>query len=225
VTIPAKLAAAVVALSLIGACGNEKSGPGPVAAALGSMAKATVAKVKGGKPDGKAAAAPVTRADLEKFGMPILRVTSKALGQDGFLTISDAKADVVTWATSDGVTFSLRNGVLIQTRGLGADLMSAQVPSVAQLSTPGGTHQRIYFFLGPDDGATRRTYDCATTLVGRETIEVIGRSHPVTHMTEVCARGNTQITNEYWIEGASVRKSIQWTSVQMGSIEFTRVID
>ncbi|MGL4237455.1 YjbF family lipoprotein [Tabrizicola sp.] len=224
-TFPVRLCAALVALSLLAACGNDGSGPNPVVAAVGGMAKASVAKLNPKKSGTAAAPAPTTRADLEKFGMPILRVTSKPLGQDGFLTISDAKDDVVTWATSDGVTFSLRNGVLIQTRGLGADLMSADVPSVAQLKTAGGTHQRVYFFLGDDDRGTRRTYDCTTSVVGRETIEIVGRSHKVTHVSEVCARGNTQITNEYWIEGASIRKSRQWVSGQISYVEFQRVID
>jgi Group 4 capsule polysaccharide lipoprotein gfcB, YjbF len=215
---------AALALSLVGACGFEKSGPGPVAAALGSMAKSTVDKVRARKSGGKAAA-PVTRAELEKSGKPAMRVIAKSLGQDGFLTISDAKADVVTWSTSNGVTFSLRNGVLIQTRGLGADLMSAQVPSVAQLSSPGDTHQRIYFFLGSDDGATRRTYDCTTTNDGGKEIEIMGRSHQVTQISEVCTRSNTQITNIYWIEGASIRKSSQWISGPIGNVDFIRVID
>jgi hypothetical protein len=225
VSIWARLAAAALALSLVGGCGNDSSGPGPVASAIGSMTKAGVAKIKAGKSGGKSAAAPVTRAELEKAGKPVLRVVAKSLGRDGFLTISDAKADVVTWSAPDGVTFSLRNGVLIQTRGLRADLMSAQAPSVAQLSTPGAAYQRIYYFLGPDDGGTRRTYDCATTVIGRKTIKVMGRSHEVTHISEVCTRSTTQITNEYWIEGASIRKSRQWTSGQIGHIDFVRVID
>jgi hypothetical protein len=224
-SIATRLATALLALSLAGACGNDKSGPNPVAAALGSMAKASVAKVKAKKSGDTPAADRVTRADLEKYGTPILRFVAKPLDQDGFLTISDQKGDVVTWSTSNGVTFSLRNGVLIQTRGLGPDLMSAQVPTVAQLSTPGGTYQRIYFFLGADDRPTRRTLDCTTTVVGRKTITVFGRSHEVTQISEVCTRSTSQITNDYWIEGGSIRKSRQWTSGSIGHIDFVRVID
>jgi Group 4 capsule polysaccharide lipoprotein gfcB, YjbF len=219
------LVAAAVALAVLGACGNDRPGPNPVVAAFGSMAKASVAKIKARKSGGAPAAAPITRADLEKYGKPILRVTSKSLGQDGFLTISDAKAEVVTWATTDRVTFSLRNGVLIQTRGLGADLMSAEAPTIGQLSAPGTTYQRIYFFLGSDDGGTRRTYDCATSVAGRETIEIVGRSHQTTHISEVCSRPGTQIANDYWIEGTAIRKSRQWTSGRIGYVEFERVVD
>lgn len=223
---PARLVAAALVLSMLGACGNDTTGPGPVASAIGTMAQASIAKVKTRRSGGgAAAAAPITRADLEKYDKPILRVMSKSLGQDGFLTISDAKGDVVTWATTNGATFSFRSGVIIQTRGLGSDLMSAKAPSVGQLTTPGASYERIYFFLGPDDIGTRRTYDCVTTVVGPETIEIVGRSHAVTHISEVCSRTGTQLTNDFWIEGSLIRKSRQWTSGRIGYIEFERVVD
>jgi hypothetical protein len=219
-----RFCAAVVALAVLGACGNDRAGPNPVLAAVGTMAKSSVAKLNPRKSGTTKAAAPITRADLEKFGKPILRVKSEPLGQDGFLTISDAKGDVVTWATTDGVTFSLRNGVLIQTRGLGADLMSSDAPTVSQLLA-GASYQRLYFFLGDDDRGTKRTYDCTTSVAGRESIEILGRKHTVTRVTEACTRGKSSLTNDFWIEGKAIRKSKQWTSGSIGYIDFERVID
>lgn len=222
---PVRLTAALLVLAMIGACGNEKSEPTPIGAAVGTLAKATVAKAKARKQGQKAAPAPVTRADLEKYGVPILRAVIPNLGADALLTPTDQKGDVVTWSTSDNRTVSLRNGVLIQTRGLGPDLMSADVPSLAQLSGNGNTYQRVYFFLGEEDRGSRRTYDCTTTVNGREVIEIFGRAHTVTHVTESCLRGGGGIKNEYWIEGATLRKSKQFVSGPAGFIEFERVID
>jgi hypothetical protein len=225
VTVLTRLGVGVLVLALLASCGNDKSASNPVAATLGQMAKASLAKAKAAKSGASpAAAAPVGRAELAAYGKPILRVQSKPLGQDGFLTISDSKGDVVTWTTSDRATFALRDGVLIQTRGLGADLMSADVPSVAQLKG-GASYQRVYFFLGPDDQGTRRTYDCTTATVGRETIEVVEKSHSVTHVTETCTRTNGKLTNDFWIEGNAIRKSRQWASGMVGYLEFERVID
>ena len=201
-------------------------------AAIGDMAKGGMAKMRAGKAQGAAPAAQAAtpealRAELAKAGKPILLVSSKTLGQTGFLTVNDAKGAVLTWATPDGATFSQREGVLIQTRGLGADLMSAQAPSVGQLLQAGTPYQRVYYFLGPDDQGTRRTYDCATSIVGKETIDVLGRSHATTHVTETCARGGgvNKLTNEFWIEGATIRQSRQWVSAGIGYIDFARVID
>lgn len=200
-------------------------------AAVGAMAKTSVAKLRGQKSGTAKAAQPASpedmRAELAKAGKPVLLVSSKTLGQTGFLTVSDAKGDVLTWATPDGATFSQRDGVLIQTRGIGFDLMSAQAPSVRQLLQAGTPYQRVYYFLGADDQGTRRTYDCVTSIVGRESIEVLGRSHSATHVTETCTRGSSggKLTNEFWIEGAMIRQSRQWVSSGIGFIDFARVID
>ena len=131
---------------------------------------------------------------------------------------------MLTWA-ADGATFSQRNGVLIQTRGLGADLMSAQAPSPSQLQQAGNSYQRMYYFLGEDDQGTRRTYDCTTAIVGGESVEVLGRSYATTHVTETCTRPNGKLTNDYWFQGSSIRKSRQWVSAGVGYVEFERVID
>lgn len=222
--ISARLAAIAAALALLAACGNDKGGANPVAAAVGQMAKSTLAKGKRGAPPAAQAAAPVGRAELEAFGKPVLRVQSKGIGQDAFLTIVDAKENVVTWTAQRQANFSLRDGVLIQTRGVGSDLMSAQVPTLAQLKGR-ASYQRIYYFLGADDIGTRRTYDCSAATIGRETIEVLGKSHATTHVTETCTRPNGKVTNDYWIEGDMIRKSRQWASNSVTYLEFEKVID
>ncbi|MBA3911144.1 MAG: hypothetical protein C0524_15030 [Rhodobacter sp.] len=221
-----RLTAGIVALALLGACGSEKAEPSPIGRAVGNIAKATVSRVKARRSGAVAATpAPVTRADLEKFGLPILRAVIKVRGADAFLTMSDAKDNVVTWATTDGTTFTLRDGILIQTRGLGPDLMSAQVPSLGALLTNGGTYQRIYYQLGDNDQTTRRTYDCTVSVVGKETIEIFSRAHSVTRISEECVRPKESITNDYWVEGSVIRKSRQLASAGTGFIEFERVVD
>jgi len=218
-------------MALLAGCGNDRT-PNPVAAAVGAAAKNGMAKLRGQKAEAPATPAQAPspedlRAELAKAGQPILLVSSKTLGQTGFLSVSDAKGDVLTWATPDGATFTHRDGVLIQTRGLGFDLMSAQVPSIGQLLQTGTPYERVYFFLGADDQGTRRTYTCVTTPVGRESIDVVARSHATTHVTETCTRssGGGKVTNEFWIEGSMIRQSRQWVSARLGYIDFARVID
>lgn len=221
-TLP-RAAALVAALAVLSACGNDKGSANPVVAAVGQMAKATLAKGKKGAAPARAAA-PVGRKELAAAGQPILRVKSQALGQGAFLTMVDTKGDVVTWTAQGQANFSLRDGVLIQTRGVMFDLMSAQAPSVAQLKG-GEPYQRIYYFLGPDDAGTRRTYDCTVATVGRETIEIVEKSHDTLHVTETCTRPNSTLTNDFWIEGDMIRKSRQWASAGVAYLEFEQVID
>jgi hypothetical protein len=226
-TLAARLAAGLISLSVLSGCGSEKREGKPLIAAVGGLAMASVAEAQARRSgaNGAAAAAP-TRADIEKAGVPVLRAAIANRGFDSFLTVLDSRDDVVTWKTRDGTTFSLRDGVLIQTRGLGPDLMSSNVPTVEQLLQNGGTHQRQYFFLGANDQPTRRTYDCTVTIVGTEEIVIFERAHQVTHATEDCVRQQSgKITNDFWIEGQTVRKSRQWASALTGFIEFERVVD
>jgi hypothetical protein len=222
-----RLCAAGAVIALLAGCGNERAGGSALGTTIGIVAKASIARVQAMRGGGQQApkAAPVTRADIEKFGVPILRAVIATRGADALLTPSDVKGDVVTWTTSDGTTFTFRQGVLIQTRGLGPDLMSAEAPTVAQLLTDGGTHPRQYFFLGADDGTTRRGYDCTVAIKGRETIEIFDRAHQVTRVSETCARPQGSITNEFWIEGQTVRKSRQLLSGGIGFVDFELVVD
>jgi Group 4 capsule polysaccharide lipoprotein gfcB, YjbF len=215
------------AVALIAACGNEESEPSPLGAAVGGLAKATISRVSGKQ---AAAAQPASigqtpRAEIEKYGIPILRVVIKSRDADALVTVSDTKGEVVTWATTDGSTFTLRNGILIQTRGLGPDLMSAQAPYVSDLVSGPDGYRRSYFFLGEDDKSERRDYDCSVTSMGKETIEIFARSHVTTHFKEECVRAEGKITNDFWIEGSMVRKSRQWTSPGSGYIEFEKAVD
>jgi hypothetical protein len=224
VNVAKRLCAATALLGLLAGCGNDTGGANPLVAAVGQMAKASLAKGKGDAAAAKPAPAAVSREELAAFGKPILRVRSERLGQDGFLIIADQKDTVVTWTAQGQANFSLRDGVLIQTRGLGPDLMSAAAPSVGQLAS-GASYPRVYYFLGEDDRGTRRSYDCVATVIGRESIEIVGRTHKVTHVSEQCSRPNGSVTNDYWIEGNTVRKSRQWASSRVGYVEFEKVID
>lgn len=226
-SVRARLIAVAMIVAFVTACGNEKPQASPLVQAVGAVAKSAISSRKAKRTGGasSAAVAPVTRADLEAYGTPILRAVVSVRGIDTLLTPSDVKGGIVTWATSNGATFTLRDGILIQTRGLGPDLMSAQVPTVGQLLTEGGSHQRTYFFLGADDQSTRRSYDCTAAITGKETIEIMGRNHAVTHVTETCARPQGSMSNEFWIEGSIVRKSHQLLSGGAGYVDFEKIID
>jgi hypothetical protein len=229
VTKTSRLVVGLVVLTVLSGCGNDNvdvDGP-PLVATAGKMVMSAVAERRAQRSGaGAKADKGPSRAELEKAGAPVLRAKIPARQNDAFLTILESRDDVVVWTTSGGITFALRNGVVIQTRGLGPDLMSSTVPSVGQLLQDGGTHQRQYFFLGPNDQPTRRTYDCTVASLGADDIEIMGRAHRVVRTTEECTRPQSgKITNEYWIEGRTIRKSKQWISALVGTVQFDRIID
>jgi len=220
----ARLSAVLCACAALSGC--AKTELSPMMTAVGTMAKATLVQIKDKRAKSTAVAAkPVSRAEIEAYGVPILRAVIEFRAADVFLTLSDSKGGVQTWTTTDGTTFTLRDGVLIHTRGLGPDILSADAPTVAQLLQNGATYERRYFFLGADDQTARRSYTCTVTVVGRETITVVERTHNVTHVKEACARPQGSIGSEYWIEGSKIRRSVQSTSGLAGLILFERVVD
>jgi Group 4 capsule polysaccharide lipoprotein gfcB, YjbF len=232
VNVTARLTVALIALSVIAGCGaqdNVDFKAPPLVATASAMVVATVAerrsKKSGATAAGKAKKQP-SRAELEKGGEPVLRVRIPNRDSDAFLSVLDSRDGVVVWKTTSGTTFALRDGVMIQTRGLGPDLMSSVAPTVGQLLQDGGTHQRQYFFLGPNDQPTRRTYDCTVKIAGTEEVKIVGKTHRVTRAVEECSRPQSgNITNEFWIEGRTIRKSKQWASAQASFILFELVVD
>lgn len=221
----ARIACGALVLAALIGCGSERPQASPLAQALGAVAKSALHR--GTVPAagaGTAAQSPVTRAELEKLGTPVLQVSVAARAIATLVTPSDVKGNVVTWSSQDGMTFTFRDGILIQTRGLGPDLMSAQAPSVAQLLSA-SSYERAYYFLGADDQPTRRKYTCTPSIAGHEQLDILERSYSVTHVVETCTRPQGSMTNEYWIDGTTVRSSHELLSGGAGYLDLARIID
>lgn len=166
-------------------------------------------------------ASSIPRAEIEKAGVPMMRVNLVARKADTLIAIRDSKANgVVAWGAGDGSLFTFRNGVLIETRGLGSDLMSSAMPVRADASGA-----RSYFVLGADDQTMRYDFTCTITGRSAETVTVFGRAYGTTHITQSCAGSIGTITNEYWLDSGVIRKSREWVSPAVGYLEFERIVD
>ena len=120
----------LIALALavsVGACGNDTTQPG--------VGKAVVASLKGRLAGGEEAPRPTAdqlRAAItpefraQSGNKPLLIVTSQRVPVSSILTMFAENGGGRTYLSPDQISFSLRNGVLVATRGLGDDLMSAE---------------------------------------------------------------------------------------------------
>lgn len=213
---------ALVSAALLSACGNDTESTG----AFTDIKNFASAAVKGRKAGEAKAEAPLTRAALDSAGARTVRVSIKNRDAVALLGLRVDRGDVVTWETSDGSAVTLRQGVLIETRGLGADLMSAQVPTPAQLVQPGGTHARVHYYIDGEDRTVRRDYTCEMSLVGQETIEIVERTYPTIHVNETCRSAAGKITNQYWFESTGrIRQSVQWVSQGVGYLKLEELND
>lgn len=208
------LVTAVLVTATLAGCAKIKESPAGVL-----LASLLVRK------DAAVPARTIPRAEIEKAGQPVLWTNMVEAKRDTLLLIRDRKPNgILAWGTADGILVTFRDGVLIETRGLGSDLLSSAMPLRATLSQ-GSTHARTYFVLGPDDAAQRIDFTCTITGRAAETVVVFGRSHGTTHVTERCTSSIGSITNEYWMDGGVIRKAREWVSPAFGYLEFERIVD
>jgi Group 4 capsule polysaccharide lipoprotein gfcB, YjbF len=120
----------------------------------------------------------------------------------------------------------LQRGMVLETRGLGDELMSARVPPAALVASGTGSFQREYYYLDGADQDIRWDYDCTFATTGHETIEIIGLAYDTRIVTETCRGAEGRITNQYWVEsGGKIRQSLQWISKGVGYMKLESVIE
>ena len=208
------LASALIALLLLSGCGSEKADHEGFTLGL-AAAKKLVA--------GKTAIAPpptYTRAALDQAAAPLLRAQIEKGGTVAFLGVIGQGRGVVTWASVDGISLSLRDGVVLATRGMGTDLMSAEVPTAAALATT-SADQRRHFYLFGGEVEQERAFDCVLRNAGRDRLTVIELVYDTRHRVETCTGpGGLTFENHYWFDNrAIIRQSRQWISPDVGFLE------
>lgn len=195
----------LTALTALGACGNDTGRAEALRAVATSLAQAG-----GEAPSGPAAdeiARSVSPAVREVFGdARLLVVTLEEPGVSSFLAESQTSGGVVTFASLDGITFSFRGGVLVATRGLGFDLMSADASGLRPLLGTGGTYRREHRYLDGEDRITARAFTCEVT--------------PGPEARETCRGDGLEFENTYGPASASgmFALSRQWVGPDRGSI-------
>lgn len=122
------------------------------------------------------------------------------------------------WSNPDGSQVFLRDGVLVGTRGLVADLMSAAAPSVATLVQGPATHERTYYYLDGNDTIYPLRYDCVVSAAGEG-----ARAGAAYALVEACKGESGQFVNKFWIAGdLTVTKSRQWIGSGVGYADISQ---
>lgn len=212
---PVKHALSLLLVAMfLGACGSDKADYEGF-----SVATAAITKLLSGT--GTAAAAPsLTRAAIDQGGNPLIRAQVEKGGAVAFLGKIGEGRGVLTWSSVDGISLSLRDGVVIATRGLGTDLMSAAVPTAAQLAHDAIGQRRHYYLFGGETEQLR-SFDCTLRDAGMERITVVELVYDARHRVESCT-GSSGLTfeNHYWFDNrAIIRQSRQWISPDVGFLE------
>ena len=209
----------VVATLALAGCGSDKGATGNFT----DIRKAFTPKF------GKEAPAPapaVTRESITATGVPLIRASIPARGAVAYLGVRATKGDIITWQTTDRTSVVLQRGMMLETRGLGDELMSARVPSAGQIAAGTGSFDRQYFYLNGADEQIRWDYACTWEVTGTQTIQIIGLAYDTRVVTETCKGAQGRITNQYWVEsGGKIRQSEQWVSKGVGYMKLESLIE
>ena len=141
---------------------------------------------------------------------------------------SGRNGDVITWEAPDEVSISLAGGVLVATRGLGPDLMSAEVAQTRRMLAgapmPARGYPRLHSYLDGENRPQFDSYLCREAGRRPETITLRGMTRQTVRVTERCTAPDIGFVNEYWIGADGLLwRSRQWIGPRLGYLETSRL--
>jgi len=214
-----------VALMLVAACNGGDDAP-----TLNLQLIAATREVVAAKTAAKTQRPPVTRAVLDTLEGSFMEVSVENTDRLGYFYVSavlrdNTPGDIVVWRSEDNITLSLRNDVLIATRGLGNDLMSTEVAIRDGMPGPATGGARRAYYRARDNKQVPVTLACSRTDMGSETIVIVERNHPTQHIREQCQGGGGPVVNDYWIDSRTglIWQSRQWAGPENGYLRLRRL--
>ena len=155
---------------------------------------------------------------------PVLAALVEATKAAGTLSVIGTNGAHETWRSADGIGLTFDRGVLFATRGLGADLYTAETGPVLA-AWPGGTYARTLRHLDGENRVIATQLDCRLTDQGATEIDAGGQRYAVRHAVETCsAAGLPAIRNDYWrAPDGTMRQSRQWIAPAAGHVTLQQI--
>lgn len=219
------LVSALLSVLILGACsqGNQVTPLQLQVLQAGQQIIASKRSVKVERP-------PLTREVLDAVDGAYIEAVVERRDALAYLRVQAIRQDqnpgqITVWRTDDNITLTMRNGVLIATRGLGGDLLSAQVPVRASIPGPADTGAHVMYLRSGANHQRRLSLVCERIDLGSETVTIVGQSYRTRHLQQRCSGGGGEVVNDYWVDSRAglVWKSRQWAGPQIGYIRFRRL--
>lgn len=171
----------------------------------------------------------LTRAQLAGVDDPLIRARVENTSQFTLLYVAQTNGASQIWFSPDQASFTMRSGLVTQTRGLGPDVYSISAPqmlNVLEGRGATGASQRTHRMMDGSNRITLVRYDCTISDLGTEDLVVLERGFKARHYREVCESESDRFANDYWRDASGVmRASRQWISPDFGYIFTERLID
>lgn len=179
---------------------------------------------------------PLTRAALSTVEVSAMEVIIEHTETEAYVFLDDTLRDsspglIRVWRSQDGAQISTRNGIIINTRGLGGDVMSAEVPVSSDGAGPSHSGAQTLQVRAGANTVWPAALTCDLVDLGPRTIEIVELQYATRHLRQTCeAHANeTQgvVINDYWVDSGRgiVWQSRQWAGPQLGYIRLRRLVD
>ena len=163
----------------------------------------------------QSSAFPKTKKWLEKFNQPIILTSSIDKKHQATLVSLGNNEERLTWVSSDGISLSYDNGVLIATRGHSQDLLSLSYENPDKLFKSNFLHyKKTHRYLGGENRYSDIEFKCTGKKMKPQSIEIVEYTLLVDKYIENCVNDRYKYKNEYDLLAGTtvVVKSKQWIS-------------
>ena len=165
----------------------------------------------------------MSREQLNTVQTPLLAARLTGPGTLATMVPVGQNAGVVTWQSQDQVSLSLDHGLVVATRGLGQDLMAADVADSLQMlrgGLDGNSYTRIQTYLDGEYQTRFVAFRCRQEVSEPERIEIVEQFHMTTRIEESCFSPEANVANTYWVaQDGTIWKSRQWIGTGLGYME------
>lgn len=151
----------------------------------------------------------------------LIQVASKTRGSSALMLEIESDGGYRTYSTASKQTFTLRNGLVTATRGMGDDLMaSVNEDSLALIrARRAGSGQRVMEYLNGAGDTIRLQFTCETYVTGSGRVNRGAVNASTTELTENCVAGPNKFTNVYQVDGTGmILESQQWIGQSAGYV-------
>jgi hypothetical protein len=130
---------------------------------------------------------------------------------------------VETWLTGNGATVSIKDGMIVGTRGFGADVLAADVSKTARLVQARGEGYAVRFMtlLSGNDQAEIHSYQCLISNQGPWDLDLgDGTQKKTVLMQEDCRGYGQDARNLFWLNARTneIVQSRQWLNPTVGAL-------
>ena len=150
----------------------------------------------------------------------VLVVTLRARNAVAPMLRAGQNGDRITWISPGKISMTFEDDLLISTRGLGDDLMGADVDGIrAAIAAGQGSATRTHSYIDSLDQIQTIELACEITTEGTEEVPLLSGPRTLRKVVESCRSRRLSFDNTYWLSGNKIVKSRQAIARSQGFID------